>query len=1828
MSEVLFSWLHISDIHANHGKPEHFENQLHVLRKLVEDIPRAMETVKAPQAQAIFVTGDIAFSGNSIARAGEQQSSEYARAEEWLIELASTVNLPMDKIFCVPGNHDVARTKEGKPDYHSLKVMREGGLQIDAALKDEDYKPFFDKRLGQYLKFCEKINPVCARLGSYVQTLTAQELGIRIVGLNSALLCNDDSDKGKLYLGQAQLEPLTRSATENELVIALSHHPLDSGWLGDEENIMPWVRQHAHVHLYGHVHKASSTKSQSGGSRPHIRIVAGATHGDAEPKGVPDSHGYNIAGIFREEDGRLSIRIWPRRWSPQNVDFRCDIHGVDEPKHFAEHKLDMRLPKAAAPAVHEAATALLTAATSLPGPEELAFRKLVVNVCARLPVTMPSLEPVELLLEDVYVDLKVVAEIPRGVDTFSVDERRIFAELEGAEGERKEQLWRDFEDKNYARLREYGRNPIPLAPPRSIVDVVAEGDGKALVILGDPGCGKSTLMQLLALRAARDGRLGAAGRVLAGEGNGGLLPILVRLAAYDAHLKECENAPLRAFLSRYWVTKEQFSGAEPVIERALREGRALVLLDGLDEVTSLERRDFVASQVEGLIRTAPPGNRFVITSRFVGYRQAPLSQDFEHLSMLDFGEREIEIFLRQWCEAIEKRVAEDTSELAQAAARREREELFHEIKQTPHLMELAKNPLQLSMLALLRRHHGPLPTQQVKVFDAFTRMLLESRPIKRSRGARQDRVLHCSVSTLRSHLRALALWMHQHCASRTARRQELIGQLEKECLQREAEDAQNPTRKEKARAEEHALNVLFDLREITGIVIERGHDAFGFAHLTYQEFFVAEALANSSAEQRWSILGPVLHHARWRVPLLLCAGHLGILMAKREEVEHLLTSVLEPRSEFEELLFRDAFLAVDMLSEGMELSARVLNRLAEPLHKALESKVSPVRHAAMRCIAHLARMGHRASVEWLLETLERGVRANEESEIYYSASRVMEGILDADACQPLRVWAKAQVDRYLDAWEATGNRRPMLYDRQWSLLGHFTNKDRAFCRRILGLYQQERDDATLSLHTLLSNRLKDDFEVRAEFLRRAGHSPPYQPSLMALAGNIPENEDVQALFEKYWDDPSNALWSAVLTGVVKLAPSMPQWQKRLLERLPMLVAAKDIYSLNHLAVLLAAKDQRIQAFFIPLLENSDAQLVSAAMRAMQGLLGPKREVQRAFIALLQRPEPDVRQEAITWLGPLAIGHPYISAHIQQRLEDYAPQVRFAALQALAPLALDDFHFQQVFIEKLSETDGCDPMARIAMLAPLAPDDRDIQTRIENFLSDNDPQSRVAAIQALGPLAKADKNLYLRLVQCLEDRDGAVQRAAMGALSESLKDDAALRQNFVRLCNNHELALMAIEALAPFYMEPEVRSLLIEHLDARKEVGPKAAKALAALAHQEPEILTKMQVLAEGLETLSDTEVAGALSILDGIVEQDQTVCDGIANASSNPRLRWHTLPLFCSHPKQQGVKPLLLQLVTGMDPRVRYAAIQGLANLAREDEDAKRALLDLPLEEHQLVFLLFDPRHADALLEDGEIRRRLLDVTTLAGSASFLAHHALSALATHGAHFEDVQARFLEVLNAPPSVEALRQCIRGLAFNMGQQPEFRERFLSWLGVRTPSNDPAGTTLRRTLANAFAPLVIEDRSLREKIEGMLDSLAWQERQGAAWTLIAAGLHKEEGVRQRLRDLMDNKRCEESWLERLHAASALLNHALPSLSQKAIEIACNALAYGTEPWFEPLGSQVRAQAAQVLAKLKPIYREPRLSKLISHTLENESSNNANHALYYALRELCSAQDRNPL
>ena len=157
--------------------------------------------------------------------------------------------------------------------------------------------------------------------------------------------------------------------------------------------------------------------------------------------------------------------------------------------------------------------------------------------------------------------------------------------------------------------------------------------------------------------------------------------------------------------------------ATDFFEGALERGECCVCFDGLDELGAAGLRREITQAVSAMANRYPR-NRFIVTSRIVGYDKAPLDRaDLFHHTVQPLGDDDIKLFVEKWYKAREH----------DAVIRRERtEHLVKTIMSEERIKSLASNPLMLTIIALVHRIEAELPHERVKLYDKCVTALVET----------------------------------------------------------------------------------------------------------------------------------------------------------------------------------------------------------------------------------------------------------------------------------------------------------------------------------------------------------------------------------------------------------------------------------------------------------------------------------------------------------------------------------------------------------------------------------------------------------------------------------------------------------------------------------------------------------------------------------------------------------------------------------------------------------------------------------------------------------------------------------------------------------------------------------------------------------------------------------------------------------------------------------------------------------------------------------------------------------------------------------------------
>lgn len=348
-----------------------------------------------------------------------------------------------------------------------------------------------------------------------------------------------------------------------------------------------------------------------------------------------------------------------------------------------------------------------------------------------------------------------------------------------------------------------------------------------LYVLGKPGAGKTTFLKYLAIQAA----------------NGGIpsTPVFVPMREWAA-----SSFDLMRFLEKLFDICN-FPEGRFVVETLLKEGRLLLLFDGLDEVTQVEqKRQELVSAIVDLAKKYPK-NQICVTCRTAA--DAFTFEQFTYVEIADFDELQQLQFARKWYSDAE-----------------EKHSVFVEEWRRPRnrgLRDLAATPLLLALLCLAFDETLRFPIRRVDLYteaiDALLRRWDSSRNIFRDTPYKE-----LSPSRKEQLLSRLAAETFQE--KRYAFRPNGVAT----CIKKYMESLPAP----EAHADVHIDSVLRAIEAQHGLVVERARGIFSFSHLTFHEYFTASYIVeNADKGSVAKLLRPeIASDPRWREVIVLTAS--------------------------------------------------------------------------------------------------------------------------------------------------------------------------------------------------------------------------------------------------------------------------------------------------------------------------------------------------------------------------------------------------------------------------------------------------------------------------------------------------------------------------------------------------------------------------------------------------------------------------------------------------------------------------------------------------------------------------------------------------------------------------------------------------------------------------------------------------------------------------------------------------------------------------------------------------------------------------------------------
>ncbi|MBN1998809.1 SUMF1/EgtB/PvdO family nonheme iron enzyme [candidate division KSB1 bacterium] len=331
---------------------------------------------------------------------------------------------------------------------------------------------------------------------------------------------------------------------------------------------------------------------------------------------------------------------------------------------------------------------------------------------------------------------------------------------------------------------------------------------KNIVVLGEPGMGKTTMLQYLAFNTGK---------------KKSHLPIFVKLSDFGKTDKSLESFLLSA-VSAY------ISGPamQSAVQNSFMNNRALILLDGLDEVRR-ENYSTVVSRIRAFV-SRYENCRVIITSRKAGFMGHKLPYPVYEIDKLPI--KKIEEFIGKWFEKPDS--------------------LVKCIMDNSRMFELAQNPFLLSIMCFIYGKEQRLPQRRVDLYEKCAVTLLELYD-KRLAGKENVYIRYIKERVLQD----LAYFFF--CEKMNEFPYEpLIVQVKKTL-----EETKNVNNEE---------SILLEIRENSGL-LQQSENNHLFVHRTFYEYYVSRKMRNDEKITAETVLARCLE-SRWEEPVRLYAAQI------------------------------------------------------------------------------------------------------------------------------------------------------------------------------------------------------------------------------------------------------------------------------------------------------------------------------------------------------------------------------------------------------------------------------------------------------------------------------------------------------------------------------------------------------------------------------------------------------------------------------------------------------------------------------------------------------------------------------------------------------------------------------------------------------------------------------------------------------------------------------------------------------------------------------------------------------------------------------------------
>lgn len=415
-------------------------------------------------------------------------------------------------------------------------------------------------------------------------------------------------------------------------------------------------------------------------------------------------------------------------------------------------------------------------------------------------------------------------------------------------------LVRDYYDENLEnKYRESKQRRFNFRDDGKKDGLLLANQEQYLMVLGDPGIGKSTFLRKVGLEALKGNK---------DSYQHSLTPVLLELKNFK------ENEINIQVLIEEEFKICGFPNVEKNISNKLEKGELLILLDGLDEVPTANVYNVIEKIQDFVDRHHK--NRFILSCRTAARTHL---RRFTDIEIVEFDDQQIQSFIEHWFSSELDRKNETAKNCWELLQKEE----YKSAK------ELAHTPLLLTFLCLVYDKNQSFPTNRSRLYQDALRILLETWSAEKRLPNRG--LVYENLSIEQEEILLSEVAYQNFVADKLfLEKREIVNQI-KDHL------------KQNLNAPQHldGEKVLKTIEIEQGILVERARDIYSFSHLTLQEYLTAQYIYDNDLIEE--AVKNYVTETRWQEVFLLVAGLMRgkadkLLLAMEKEAHNYLTTPL------------------------------------------------------------------------------------------------------------------------------------------------------------------------------------------------------------------------------------------------------------------------------------------------------------------------------------------------------------------------------------------------------------------------------------------------------------------------------------------------------------------------------------------------------------------------------------------------------------------------------------------------------------------------------------------------------------------------------------------------------------------------------------------------------------------------------------------------------------------------------------------------------------------------------------------------------------------------